>query len=132
MKKQNKRTKSKKKSRKNHKKSSNNVVSSNSNVRDNVAKARIRNSGSVIPLPERAAIKKNRGNANSLNQKKSFLDKISQFLREAKSELIKVKWPNKKELLSTTIVVIVLSLFVAFYLGAVDFLLIKTIKIVVR
>ena len=46
-------------------------------------------------------------------------------------ELKKVKWPTRKELLASTAVVIVLTLFVAFYLGLVDFGLIKIIKAIV-
>ena len=57
--------------------------------------------------------------------------KIGQFLREAKVELKKVKWPTRKELLASTSVVIVLTLLVAFYLGLVDFGLIKIIRNVV-
>jgi preprotein translocase subunit SecE len=52
----------------------------------------------------------------------------AQFLREAKVELKKVKWPTRKELLASTAVVIVLVLVIAFYLGLVDFALIKIIK----
>lgn len=44
----------------------------------------------------------------------------SQFLRESKSELKKVKWPSRKELLAATAMVIFLVLFVALYLGLVD------------
>jgi preprotein translocase subunit SecE len=54
-----------------------------------------------------------------------------QFLREAKMELKKVKWPTRKELLASTAVVIVLVLLVSFYLGVIDFGLIKMIKAVV-
>jgi preprotein translocase subunit SecE len=50
------------------------------------------------------------------------------FLREARSELKKVKWPTKKELLASTAVVIVLVLIVSLYLGIVDFGLIKLVK----
>jgi len=57
--------------------------------------------------------------------------KTRQFLREAKVELKKVKWPTRKELLASTAVVIVLTLLVAFYLGLVDFGLIKIIRNVV-
>ncbi|MBC8419857.1 MAG: preprotein translocase subunit SecE [Proteobacteria bacterium] len=57
--------------------------------------------------------------------------KVGQFLREAKMELKKVKWPTRKELLASTAVVIVLTLLVAFFLGLVDFGLIKIIKNVV-
>jgi len=54
-----------------------------------------------------------------------------QFLKEAKMELRKVKWPTRKELLASTAVVIILTLLVAFYLGIVDFGLVKIIKTVV-
>ena len=60
-----------------------------------------------------------------------YVTKAGQFLREAKIELKKVKWPTRKELLASTAVVIVLTLFVAFYLGLVDFGLIKLIKVIV-
>jgi len=60
-----------------------------------------------------------------------IITKIGQFLREAKVELKKVKWPTRKELLASTVVVIVLTLLVAFYLGLVDFGLIKIIRNVV-
>ena len=46
-------------------------------------------------------------------------------------ELKKVKWPTRKELLASTVVVIVLTLFVALYLGLIDFGLIKIIKRIV-
>ena len=54
-----------------------------------------------------------------------------QFLREAKMELKKVKWPTRKELLASTAVVIVLVLVLAFFLGLIDFGLIKIIKNIV-
>ncbi|MBW1782650.1 MAG: preprotein translocase subunit SecE [Deltaproteobacteria bacterium] len=58
-------------------------------------------------------------------------NKVGLFLREAKMELKKVKWPTRKELLASTAVVIVLTLLVAFFLGLVDFGLIKIIRNVV-
>lgn len=62
---------------------------------------------------------------------RGLFSKSVQFLREAKGELKKVKWPTRKELLASTSVVIVLSLLVAFYLGLIDFGLIKIIRLVV-
>ncbi|OGE83217.1 MAG: preprotein translocase subunit SecE [Candidatus Doudnabacteria bacterium RIFCSPLOWO2_01_FULL_44_21] len=44
-----------------------------------------------------------------------------QFLKEAKSELTKVVWPSRKETIRVTIAVIVISLAVAVFLGAIDF-----------
>ena len=62
---------------------------------------------------------------------KKYVGKASQFFREAKMELKKVKWPTRKELLASTAVVIVLTLIIALFLGLVDFGLIKILKNVV-
>jgi len=56
---------------------------------------------------------------------------IGLFLRQAKVELRKVKWPTRKELIASTAVVIVLTILVSIYLGLVDLGLIKIIKHVV-
>jgi len=45
------------------------------------------------------------------------------FVVEAVQELKKTTWPNRKETLGTTGVVLVLIFFIAGYLGLVDFLL---------
>jgi preprotein translocase subunit SecE len=54
-----------------------------------------------------------------------------QFLRESRTELKKVKWPTRKELLASTAVVIGLVLVISFFLGLIDFGLIKIIKNIV-
>jgi preprotein translocase subunit SecE len=60
-----------------------------------------------------------------------YVSVAGQFLKDSRTELKKVKWPTRKELLATTAVVIVLTLLVAFFLGLVDFGLIKIIKNIV-
>jgi preprotein translocase subunit SecE len=55
-----------------------------------------------------------------------------QFLSDAKVELKKVTWPTRKELLSTTAIVIVLVLIISFFLGIVDLGLVKIIKNIIR
>ena len=60
-----------------------------------------------------------------------YFSKSVQFLRESRTELKKVKWPNRRELLASTAVVIFLVLVVALFLGVVDFGLIKMIKNIV-
>jgi len=60
-----------------------------------------------------------------------MISKFRQFFRESKKELTRVKWPTRKELFASTSVVIVLSLIVAFFLGLVDFGLIKMIKAII-
>ena len=75
------------------------------------------------------AIEKKGGDKGSIP---TYVGKAGQFLREARMELTKVKWPTRKELFASTAVVIVLTLMVAFFLGLVDFGLIKIIKNIVR
>ena len=62
---------------------------------------------------------------------KKYFHIVRQFLAEARIELKKVTWPTRKELLSTTAVVILLVLLVAFFLGIVDFGLVKIIRNVI-
>jgi len=49
------------------------------------------------------------------------MNKIIQFLKEAKSELLKVNWPNKKQITNYTLTVIGISIAVAIFLGALDY-----------
>jgi len=44
------------------------------------------------------------------------------FLREARVELSRVNWPSQKEVIRYTILVVVISLLVAVFLGSLDFL----------
>ncbi len=48
-----------------------------------------------------------------------------QFLKEARSEMTKVVWPSKQQTIRITIAVVVLSLVVAVFLGAIDYGLTK-------
>lgn len=61
---------------------------------------------------------------------KVTIQKISQFLKDAKMELKKVTWPTPKQTLASTAVVIVLVLIVSLILGIIDFALAKAIKLI--
>ncbi len=56
------------------------------------------------------------------------LSKIKKFLRGVKSELKKVNWPNKSQLISYTMVVIVTVVLVTTFIGAVDLVFSNLIK----
>jgi preprotein translocase subunit SecE len=81
-----------------------------------------RNRSAVLPRKE----------TEKRKEEKSLIPKYigiaGQFLRESRTELRKVKWPTKKELLASTAAVIVLVLVISIYLGFIDFGLIKIIK----
>lgn len=81
----------------------------------------------VPSSPKKEPIKKKEKNVPGIR----YFKIAGQFLREARVELKKVKWPTKKELLAVTAMVLVLVLFVAVYLGAIDFGLLKIIKIII-
>jgi preprotein translocase subunit SecE len=51
-----------------------------------------------------------------------------QFIKEVRSELVKVVWPERSQVIRTTAAVIVLSMVVAVFLGAVDYGLTKLIE----
>lgn len=58
--------------------------------------------------------------AGSAHQKKNFISKGLQFLREVKIELKKVTWPSRKQTVGSTIVVIVLVMIISIFLGVID------------
>ena len=49
-----------------------------------------------------------------------MFQKISKFFREVRSEMSKVTWPTREELIGSTSVVIVLSLIFAVFIGILD------------
>jgi len=63
---------------------------------------------------------------------KSYINKGLQFLREVKVELKKVVWPTRKQTLSSTVVVIILTMIIALFLGVVDIGLSSLIRVVLH
>jgi len=51
------------------------------------------------------------------------LGKIIKFLKEVRSELDKVTWPTRSELIGSTIVTVVVTLIISIFIGFVDRLL---------
>lgn len=45
---------------------------------------------------------------------------IISHIKESKAELAHVKWPTKKQVINYTILIIVISLFLAAYVGVLD------------
>ncbi len=60
------------------------------------------------------------------------IDTIKAFLTEARAELKKVVWPNKKQTVQVTWVVIALTVFLAVFLGVVDIGLSSVVKYVLK
>lgn len=63
---------------------------------------------------------------------KNFVQETIQFFREVKVELQKVTFPTRQETVSSTIVVLVLTVIVAAYLGFSDWLLSRVVKMLLQ
>lgn len=48
--------------------------------------------------------------------------KVVEFFKETKKEMRHVNWPTRKQTMNFTIVVIIISLLVAYFLGLFDFI----------
>jgi len=55
-----------------------------------------------------------------MSKKEKWYKRFIPFLKEVKAELRKVTWPSKNEVRSTTIVVILATIFFGFYLFFMD------------
>ncbi len=60
-----------------------------------------------------------------------MLQAIKKYLSEVKTELSKTSWPNKQTTKNLSILVVVVSLFLAIYIGFFDFILQKLIALFV-
>ena len=58
--------------------------------------------------------------------------RIREFTREVLAEFRKVTWPSRAELANSTVVVIVVTVALAFFLGGVDVLLARAVERILR
>ncbi len=63
---------------------------------------------------------------------KAYATKTKQFVLEVISELKKVTWPNRKETLGATGVVLILVIIVSIYLGLVDYALSHLVRALIH
>jgi preprotein translocase subunit SecE len=61
---------------------------------------------------------------------KEVIQKITQFIKEAKIELKKVTWPTPKQTMASTAVVLILVFILSIILGIFDFVLAKAVKLI--
>ncbi|MCR4311305.1 MAG: preprotein translocase subunit SecE [Candidatus Taylorbacteria bacterium] len=47
---------------------------------------------------------------------------LKNYLQETRAELTHVSWPTRKQAMTYTIVVIIISFVTAFYLGGIDYI----------
>jgi preprotein translocase subunit SecE len=56
------------------------------------------------------------------------MNKIAQYLSEVKTELSKVIWPKRQEVLKLTLVVLFISALVGAYVGGLDYIFTNILK----
>jgi preprotein translocase subunit SecE len=99
------------------------------------------NSNSVIPTDDNSKVRKKNQQipekkvsdikVKKQAEKVNIIKVASQFLKDAKTEFKKVKWPTRKELIAATTIVIILVIIAAIYLSLVDFGLMAVIDKIV-
>ncbi|HMN19656.1 MAG TPA: preprotein translocase subunit SecE [Candidatus Moranbacteria bacterium] len=48
------------------------------------------------------------------------MNKVLEFIREAKGELMRVNWPNRRQVVNYTSLVVAVSVAMALFLGGLD------------
>jgi preprotein translocase subunit SecE len=61
---------------------------------------------------------------------KNIADSTVRFYGEVRAEAKKIAWPLRKETIASTTVVVVIVLIVSFYLGVVDAILSRAVKLI--
>ena len=57
-------------------------------------------------------------------------NKFASFFKDVKVEMSKVSWPNKSELIGSTVIVLVSLAILSAFIGVCDVLLSKTVNII--
>ncbi|MGB2601674.1 MAG: preprotein translocase subunit SecE [Candidatus Omnitrophota bacterium] len=58
--------------------------------------------------------------------------KIGKFVSQVKTEMQKVSWPSRDELISSTIVVLISTILMAVYIGVCDLFLSRFVNVLIR
>jgi preprotein translocase subunit SecE len=62
----------------------------------------------------------------------NFPGQVAQFLREVKVELQKVTFPTRQETVGSTVVVLILTVIIAIYLGFSDWALARIVQLLLK
>jgi preprotein translocase subunit SecE len=61
-----------------------------------------------------------------------WFNSVVNFVKESYIELKKVTWLNKKEVIASTLVVVILIVIMSIYIGIIDFILAKIVSLFLR
>ena len=60
------------------------------------------------------------------------MQQLIAFLKTSWLELKKVTWPGRKEIIASTVIVIIVSIFIMMYIGLIDFVLTRLVRFVFK
>jgi len=66
--------------------------------------------------------------ASTSHKKENPIQWLFRYVKESRSEMMKVTWPSKQETIKYSIITIVLSLAIAAFFGGLDWLLNKGLE----
>ena len=69
-------------------------------------------------------------NINFTGVIKGIIDRVVLFFREVKVEIKKISWPQRKETIASTSIVIISVLIIGIFLGIVDVGLARLVKLI--
>ena len=58
-------------------------------------------------------------------------DRIAEYLRDTRGELRKVSWPTRKQATNLTTIVLAVTVVMAIFLGALDFVFASLVRLIV-
>lgn len=64
-------------------------------------------------------------------EKPKITQKIAEYFKDTRGELRKVSWPTRKQATNLTLIVLAVTVVMALFLGAVDYLFAQLIKLIV-
>jgi len=59
---------------------------------------------------------------------KLIMSKFTEYLKETKTELKHVVWPNRQQTIFYTVIVVVLSVLIAYFLGIFDYIFLQGLQ----
>lgn len=59
------------------------------------------------------------------------MNSILKYLNETKEEMKNVKWPTRKQAINFTVIVIIVSIIIAYYLGLFDYLFATGLRFII-
>lgn len=63
--------------------------------------------------------------------KPKIIDRIKEYFKDTRGELRKVSWPTRKQAINLTLIVLAVTVVMAAFLGALDFMFAQLIRLII-